>query len=555
MSHGIVATFLNSPHARVAGYVDTKNPGTPDSTLAITGGTTNVSVAGVASSVNVAPGYNTHFASLGTSNIGLPAGITGATNAVTGSCAGCHDIHGAMQGYFNPAVNAMNVDSTTSVATCASCHQDGSRYSIAMPTHSQGTGTPFGITAANGTTALESCVVCHMAATTTSGGALGEYHFLRINSDVNYNTFPTAQQYYTSNGSGVMAPLNTYTSVWGGSTESYTDANGATQTYPAVGLDVDIACGQCHTGGNGVVNPYGLPVGSAPAFTRAQLASYAKGIHNTVPTVALTPTFSIGGSTYPASSAPLSVTISEQVAGASICYSTDGIAPAYLDAGLATYAENVIPSCTHGTLANSGVAVSITANTNLQAIAAGANSAGQPLTPSAIASAQYNFQAAAPVLVGGSFTAQQTVALTGVTGYCTAAAGTNCTTMNTTVPASLTISVPTTVRAVNAPAGEVASSITTATFMITPSAPTMSPAAGSIAKGSTVVITGPTGSTIYYTTNGTNPTPSTITFGTAGSGTASVVVSASEYVRAIAVYKSGTQIAQSAVTTATYSAH
>jgi hypothetical protein len=83
----------------------------------------------------------------------------------------------------------------------------------------------------------------------------------------------------------------------------------------------------------------------------------------------------------------------------------------------------------------------------------------------------------------------------------------------------------------------------------------MSPAAGSIVKGSTVVITGPAGSTIYYTTNGSNPTPSTITTGVAGSGTASVVVSASEYVRAIAVYKSGTQIAQSAVTTATYSAH
>jgi len=404
-----------------------------------------------------------------------------------------------------------------------------------------------------------------MAATTTSGGALGEYHFLRINSDVNYNTFPTAQQYYTSNGSGVMAPLNTYKSVWGGSTESYTDGNGATQTYPAVGLDVDIACGQCHTGGNGVVNPYGLPVGSAPAFTRAQLASYAKGIHNTAPTAALPPTFSAVGSIYPASQAPLAVTISEQVAGASICYTTDGTTPVYLDAGLATYAENVIPSCTNGTLATSGVVVSISKNTTLTAIAAGANSVGQPLTPypnpSAIpaqlpVSATYQIQAAAPVLVGGVFTAQQTVALTGVTGYCTAAAGQQgCTTMNTTVPASLTISVPTTVRVVNAPAGELASTITTATFMINPAAPTMSPASGSIAKGTPVTITGPAGSTIYYTTNGTNPTLSTVTRGTAGSGTATVTVAQTGYVRAIAVYTSGTQAAQSAITTATYTAH
>jgi len=542
MSHGIVATFLNSPHARVSGYPDTKNPGTADSTLTIKDGTT-------ASGITVKGQYNTMFTSAGTTANGSTPG--GVTNGVAGSCAGCHDIHGDMLGYFNPEVNATNVDTTTSLATCASCHQDGSRYAIPSPSHSQGNGTPYGITLTGTTQAMESCVVCHMA------GAAGEgqYHFLRINSDVNYNTFPNAQTYYTNTGSGNLAPLNTYVSTWNGSTETYVDANGNTQNYPAVALDVDMACGQCHTGGNGQSNPYGIVATTgAPVFTRAQLASYAKGIHNTVPTIALAPTFSLAGSTYPASQAPLSVTISEQIAGASICYSTDGIAPVYLDAGLATYAENVIPSCTHGTLANSGVAVSITANTNLQAIAAGANSAGQPLTPSAIASAQYNFQAAAPVLTGGSFTAQQTVPLTGVTGYCTAAAGTNCTTMITTVPSSLTISVPTTVRAVNAPAGELASAITTATFVITPAAPTMSPAGGSVAKGTVVTITGPVGSTIYYTTNGSTPTTSS-TPGTAGSGTASVTVTASEYVRAIAVYKSGTQTAQSAVTTATYTAH
>jgi hypothetical protein len=68
------------------------------------------------------------------------------------------------------------------------------------------------------------------------------------------------------------------------------------------------------------------------------------------------------------------------------------------------------------------------------------------------------------------------------------------------------------------------------------------------------VITGPAGSTIHYTTNGSNPTASSAA-GTAGSGTASVVVAASEYVRAIAVYTSGTQTVQSAIATATYAAH
>jgi hypothetical protein len=348
-----------------------------------------------------------------------------------------------------------------------------------------------------------------------------------------------------------MAPLNTYTSVWGGSTESYTDANGATQTYPAVGLDVDIACGQCHTGGNGVVNPYGLPVGSAPAFTRAQLASYAKGIHNTVATVALTPTFSAAGTTYPASSAPLSVTISEAIANASICYTTDGTTPVYLDAGLATYAENVIPSCTNGTLATSGVAVSISKNTTLQALAAGANTAGQPLTASAVNSATYNFQATAPALTGGSFTSQQTVTLTGATQYCTVIAGSSCT-PTTAVAGPLTISVPTTVRAINAPTGFTASAITSATFNIVPSAPVFS-ATGTVTKGTSVTITGPAGSTIYYVIGTATPTTSSLS-GTAGSGTATVTIAASEYVRAIAVYTSGSQTAKSSVTTATFTA-
>jgi cytochrome c553 len=403
------------------------------------------------------------------------------------------------------------------------------------------------------TNALESCVVCHMAAAQTGG--TGQLHFLRINSDPNYYTFPTATQYYSGFGSGQLAPFNTYASTWNGSLETYTDGNGATQTYPAVGLDVDIACGQCHTGNDGNTNTYGIvPVGTAaPSFTRAQLASYAKGIHNSTQTVAATPTLSLGGSTYPASGAPYSVTISEAVANASICYTIDGTTPVYLDAGIATFAENVIPSCSNGTLATTGVTIAISKNTTLQALAAGANTQGQPLTPSAIISATYSLQAAAPVLVGGQFSAPQTLPLTGATGYCTAPAGTNCTTMLPVV-GPLTISVPTTVRAVNAPANFVASAITTATFNVTLSAPTFAPPAGSISKGTTVVITGPAGSTIHYTTNGSNPTASSAA-GTAGSGTASVVVAASEYVRAIAVYTSGTQTVQSAIATATYAAH
>jgi hypothetical protein len=331
----------------------------------------------------------------------------------------------------------------------------------------------------------------------------------------------------------------------------YKDASGNTL---ATALDVDLACGQCHTGGNGQQNSYSIASKGAPVFTRAQLASYAKGIHNTVPTVALAPKFSLPSSTYPANSkTPLVLTITEAIAGASICYTTDGTVPVYVDAGLATYAESVQPSCSNGHLASSGVTLpAFTATTTVQAIAAGANSAGQPLTPSSVVVGTYTIQATAPVLKGGAFTVEQILPLTGVTGYCTAAAGTNCTTMTSPAPASLTISVPTTVRVVNAPAGELASAITTATFMITPSAPAFSAPSGAIAKGTSVIITGPAGSTIYYTTNGSVPTTSSASGPAAGT---TVVVSASEYVRAIAVYTSGTQTATSSVATATYTAH
>jgi len=554
MSHGIVDTFLNSPHARVTGYVDYKSQGTPDNTLIINGGTASVTVGGTVSTVAVPGQYNTHFASKGTADQGAPAGVTTATNGVSGSCAGCHDIHGAMPGYFTPAVDATNIEVTT-LQTCASCHQDGSRYGIASPAHSKGKGTPSGITAPDGVTQLESCVVCHMAATTT--GNTGEYHFLRINADPNYHTFPTAQQYYTSYGSGNFAPFNTYVSNWNGfDLETYVDANGTTQNYPAVGLDVDIACGQCHGGGTVFgQNPYGIVSTGAPYFTRASLAAFAKGIHGTGATTATQVMFSKTPGTYPVST-PLTVSLSTLTRSASICYTTNGTTPTWTDTS-APYSENPIMTC-NGTV---GTSVSVSADTTIKAVAGGATEAGAPFTSSPVSSAAYNFKLVAPtltapVLTAGSAYSQtpQSVSITDASNpaaatinYCTAAMGGTCI-PSTPVAGAITISVDTIVRAQAVGTGYVSSEITQQVYKVVPAAPAFSSPSGMYAKPLTVTISdtaSPTAS-IFYTTNGSTPTISSTPY------TGGITLTQSAVVKAIAVYAGGTP---SSVASVVYNIH
>lgn len=347
MSHGAVTTILNSPHARVTGYVDAKAPATADSTLTINGGT-------LGNGTNVAGKFNTHFYSEG---------------GVQGSCMGCHNVHGYLEGYVE--TNATNVKET--LVGCATCHMNGSRYSVSMPNHSGGNGTPF----PDGADQSKSCVICHMMGAGAKGAVA--YHFLRINPNVNYTTFPDAKTYYDTVGSGKFGKLNTYNSG-----ETYTDANGVSRAYPAVALDVDMACGQCHTGGNGKANPYGLTPTSAPAFTRAALSTYATGIHNTVPKTAQSPTFSMAGSTY---TAPISVVISEVTPNAQICYTTDGTTPVWQDT--TPTEENATMSCKVGTQIQSGGSVTIDKTTTLKAVGGGTNSIGNVLTPSAVVSRTY----------------------------------------------------------------------------------------------------------------------------------------------------------------------
>jgi hypothetical protein len=98
-------------------------------------------------------------------------------------------------------------------------------------------------------------------------------HLWRINPDVNYRTFPTAEEF------GVIG------------TPTKKIANASAETYSAgtydnaVWVDVDYACGQCHGGSRG---PNATRNG-APYFPKDGLAVVAKTMHmNADPSASVT---------------------------------------------------------------------------------------------------------------------------------------------------------------------------------------------------------------------------------------------------------------------------
>ena len=533
MSHGAngAQAFLNSPHARFNGTFDVKTQNSSDLSLVMNGT------------------YNSWFtdqgqapeAKTGSAPNGLEGTPLGSTK--NGGCTNCHDIHNTL---VKVGANPVAPTAEGMVRSCTSCHQNGSRYAVANVAHSGGDGTPF---PTNGEPSTP-CITCHMGA----AGGSPMYHYFRINPSATYHTFPDAQTYYDTIGSGKNAQPLSYP-------ESGFGPNGAYSNYQAVGLDVDIACGQCHTGGDGKSNPYGIKPTGAPVFTRASLSNLASGMHATVPKTAALPTFSLPGTTYPASQAPLSVTLYEAVNHAGICYTTDGSTPGWVDN--TPTAEEATMVCTGtGTLAASGTTIQISQTTTLQAIGGGTNSIGNVLTPSGVASVTYKFQAPAPTFSVGSgqFNGPQSVQLSDVAGnilYCTVQLGGSCTPTTPYVTA-IDVTVPTTIRAVagGGTTGYTTSSVAIANYNFALASPTFSPGTGNYVGMQVVTLTGPAGSTVYYTTNGSMPTASSTSIapsqtpGTPTTGT--VNVGNSMYLRAIAVYTSGNQSLTSGVGTAVY---
>jgi len=136
---------------------------------------------------------------------------------------------------------------------------------------------------------------------------------------------------------------------------------------------------------------------------------------------------------------------------------------------------------------------------------------------------------------GGTYATSQTVTISdstpGATIYYTSN-GTTPTTSSSVYSSPLTVSASETLEAIAVASGESNSSTGTSTYTIAPAlpAPTFSPAAGTYTTSQTVTISDSTsGTTIYYTTNGTTPTTSSSVY------SGPITVSASETLEAIAV--------------------
>jgi LysM repeat protein len=242
--------------------------------------------------------------------------------------------------------------------------------------------------------------------------------------------------------------------------------------------------------------------------------------------VAAAPSFSPAAGTYGTSQ---SVTISDSTASATIYYTTNGTTPMTSSAKYTS-------------------AITVSATETLEAIAIETG-----YTNSAVATATYTI---APILptptfspAAGTYTTSQSVTISdstaGTTIYYTTN-GTTPTTSSTKYTSAITVSANETLEALAVEAGYTNSAVASAAYTIASvlPAPTFSPAAGTYTTSQSVTISDATsGTTIYYTTNGTTP----MTSSTVYSGV--ITVSATETIEAIAVE---TGYTNSAVATATY---
>ena len=229
-------------------------------------------------------------------------------------------------------------------------------------------------------------------------------------------------------------------------------------------------------------------------------------------TTVATPAFSPVAGAYVSSQ---TVTISSSTSGATIYYTTNGTTPT-----------------TSSTVYSAPITVSTSETVEALAVKSGD-------TNSAVGSAAYiiNATVATPTFspAAGSYGPAQTVTISsstsGATIYYTTN-GTTPTTSSTVYSSPITVSANETVEALAVKSGYNNSTVGSAAYVIngTVATPTFSPAAGSYGPAQTVTISSSTsGTTIYYTTNGTTPTTSSTVYSSA------ITVSASETVKALAV--------------------
>ena len=252
-------------------------------------------------------------------------------------------------------------------------------------------------------------------------------------------------------------------------------------------------------------------------------------------------TYTLGSSALPVSTSPIfsppggiynttqSVSISSGSSGATIFYTTNGMAPT-----------------TSSTVYGSPIAVSASGTLNAIAVAPG-------YSPSSVGTATYTIAPSLPAPTfspsPGTYSMAQTVTISdataGTTIYYTTN-GTMPTTSSTVYSAPVTVSVSETLEAIAVETGYANSPVAPATYTVLPvlPAPTFSVAAGAYTTPQTVTISDATaGATIYYTTNGTTPTASSTLY------RGPITVSWSQTLEAIAV---GTNYINSPVATAIY---
>jgi hypothetical protein len=491
MSHGAngAQTFLNSPHARFIGTLDQTAQNSSDLSVTLNG-TYNSSFT----DWGEAPGSRTG------STGDLYPGTGGPSGDATknGGCASCHDVHNTL---IN--VNATNV-SPALVKQCTDCHSEHAQ-AVSHPT---GVNTPF----PNGFGDSETCKVCHMA----GASGVATYHYFRINPAVNYYTFPSASQYYSSGGGNQQT--NTFVETW------YPRSGPAT-SYNASALDIDIACGQCHLGGNGA-NPYGIapPTSGIPVYSRAFLADKASNMHNTQ---APAPTF---GPAYPYIG-PLTTVVITGIPGSSIFYTLDGSIPL-----VSINSSQQYVSAAGGTIRCAGNPCSLpmTSSETIYAVAAGA--ASNQYKPSAVAGGTFSVpQVPRPVISpsGGNYTYSSTSSPTftisdsqsGTTIYYTTDGSTPTapptgTTQTYSGPVTVTTS---TVKAIAVETGNTNSAVAgPVTFTMKLAVPVFSNVGanwpGTYTGSATVLFTDTLGTASFcYTINGTTPTGTTA--GTCTNGT------------------------------------
>ena len=291
-----------------------------------------------------------------------------------------------------------------------------------------------------------------------------------------------------------------------------TDGSEPTEASPAYSAAVNVS-------NSLTLKAKAFKVGMTPSATVN--AAYTINIPGTV----ATPTFLPGGGSY---DIPQTVTISTTTAGADIHYTVDGTDPTDSSALYST-------------------AIPMTQNTTLKAKASRVG-----MNPSTIASAAYQISVALPVFnpPAGTYTGTQNVAITSATSgaviyYSTD--GTDPTAASTRYTAAVAVATGMTLKAIALKNGMTASAIASSAYIInipgTVATPTFGTPAGTYSNNLLVgLYCTTTGSSIWYTIDGSEPSDSSLLFTGAGISVAkTMTIKAKAY--AAGMYASATATA------------